>query len=68
MIFKFLFSVFGHLEKRLDQKEKVNFKFCDVKTWEKNNYNTHIAEYLSSKDNQTIQSGQLKEYNKRNIF
>ena len=28
-IFK-LFLLFGHVAKRLDQKDKVNFKFCDV--------------------------------------
>ena len=29
-IFKFLYSLFGHVEKRLDLKDKVNFKIYDV--------------------------------------
>ena len=35
------------LEKRLDLKDKVNFKIHDVTTWLTNNYNTHIAQYLT---------------------
>ena len=39
MIFKFLPS--------LDWKDKVNFKIYDVTTWLTNNYNAHIAQYLT---------------------
>ena len=39
-------SLFGHVEKRLDYKDKVNFKFDDVTTWLANNFNTLIAQYL----------------------
>ena len=35
------------LKKRLDQKDKVNFKIHDVATWLTNNCNTHIAQYLT---------------------
>ena len=42
----FLSSLFGPFEKRLDWKEKVNFKFYDVAIWETNNCNVHIAQYL----------------------
>ena len=28
-----IFSLFGHVEKCLDKKDKVNFKICDVSTW-----------------------------------
>ena len=42
-IFKLLSSLFGHVEKRLDQ---VNFEICDVTPWLINNCNTHIAQYL----------------------
>ena len=35
-------SLFGHEDKRLDQKAKVNFKIFDVINWETNNYNTHF--------------------------
>ena len=33
-------------KKRLDGKDKVNFKSYDVTTWVTNNCNTHIAKYL----------------------
>ena len=42
-IFKFLSRLFGHVGKRLDEKDKVNFKIHDVTTWFTNNCNTHIA-------------------------
>ena len=32
--------------KFLSQKDKVNFKIYDVKTWFTNNYNAHINQYL----------------------
>ena len=41
-IFKFLISVlnfWGMQKKRLDQKNKVNFKIDDVTNWLTNNYN-----------------------------
>ena len=47
---------------------KVNFKIYDVTTWLRNKYNTHIANTLRSKDNQTMKFGQVKKYNRRNIF
>ena len=31
--FDFLLSLLGHVEKRLDQKDKVNLKLYDVTTW-----------------------------------
>ena len=40
-IFKCLSRIFGHAEKRLDSKDKVNFKIHDVTTWLTNNCNTH---------------------------
>ena len=45
-IFKFLSWLFGHAEKRLDLKDKVNFKIYDVITWLTNNCNKHIDQYL----------------------
>ena len=45
-LFKFLPSLFGHVAKRLDKKDKVNFKFYDVTGWLRNNCNTHNAQYL----------------------
>ena len=48
-LFKFLSWLFGHVEKRLDLKDKVNFEIHDVTAWLKNNCNTHIAQYLKKK-------------------
>ena len=47
-ILKFLSSIFGHVHKRLDLKDKVNFKIYVVTTPETNNCNTHIAQYLKN--------------------
>ena len=44
--FKFLSWIFGHVEKRFDQKDKANFEIHDVTTWLPNNCNIHIAQYL----------------------
>ena len=30
----------------VDEKDKVNLKIYDGKTWETNNYNTDIGQYL----------------------
>ena len=45
-IFRFLSWLFGHVEKRLDQKDGVNLNIYDVTAWERNNCKTHIAQYL----------------------
>ena len=45
-IFKFLSWLFGDVTKRLDKKDKDNFKFYDVLACLANNRNTHIAQYL----------------------
>ena len=45
-VFTFLSWRFGHVEKRCDQKDKVNFKIYYATTWETNNCNTHSAQYL----------------------
>ena len=45
-IFKFLSCEFGHIAKRLDKKDKVNFKFYNVTAWLVNNPNTHVAQYF----------------------
>ena len=44
-IFEFLSWLFSHAEKRLDKKDKVNFKIYDFTTWLKNNHNIHIDQY-----------------------
>ena len=42
----FCLDVFGRVGKRLDKKDKVNFKTYDVTAWFANNCNIHIAQYL----------------------
>ena len=64
----FLFWLFGHVAKRLDQKDKVNLKFCDVTAW-LTKVVIHISlNILKNKGNQTMKFGQLIKYNMRNIF
>ena len=56
-IFKFLSWLFGHDEKRLDKKDKINFKIYDITT------------YISrNKINEIMKFGQLMEYNITNIL
>ena len=66
-MFKFLPELFGQVGKRLGKSAKVNFKIYDVTTWQKNNYNTHTAQYSRSKGKQAMKFGQLTEYNIKNI-
>ena len=40
-------STFGHVEKQLDQKNKISFKIHGVTTWLTSNYDAHIAKYLT---------------------
>ena len=47
-IFKFLSWLLGQVEKRFDLKDKVNSKIYDVTTWLTSNYNTHVAQYLTT--------------------
>ena len=54
-------------EKRLDLKDKVNFKIYNVTTWLKT-IAIHILPNISrSKGNQAMKLGQLIEYNKKII-
>ena len=43
---KFMSCIFGCVEKRPDQKDKVNFEVYAVTALLTNNYNTPIAQYL----------------------
>ena len=55
-IFKFLPSLFGHVEKRLIRKLRLILKLKTSLTGKKNNCNTHIAQYLKNyrqSDNET---------------
>ena len=59
---------FGHSAKRLDLKDKVDFKFYDVIAWLLTIV-IHILPNISrSKGNQTMKFDQLIEYKMRNIF
>ena len=42
----FYFLFFGHVEKGLDKKDKVDFKIYDVTNWMTKNYDARIAIYL----------------------
>ena len=56
------------MEKRFDEKDKVNFKIHDFTIWLKTNA-IHILPNISQiKGNQTMKLGELIVYNKRNIF
>ena len=47
-ILTLLFWLCGHIEKRFDWKDKVNFKIYDVIIWSINNCNTHIENISTS--------------------
>ena len=55
-------------KKRLDWKDKVNFKIHDVTTWLTNNCNTHIVQYLKKKRQPGHEVWSVNRYNMRNIF
>ena len=42
------FNFFGHVEKRLDYKDKANFEIYDVTNYLTNNCNTNIDQYLKT--------------------
>ena len=45
-IFKFLSRLLGRVEKRLNKKDKISFKFYDTKVRLTKNRNTDIAQYF----------------------
>ena len=44
--FIFLSLLFGYVDRRLDKKAKVTCRIYDVREWIRNNYNTHLSQYL----------------------
>ena len=50
---KALFLLFAYVDKRLNQKNEVNFKTYDVRTWETNKCNHILRNVSKRKDNQT---------------
>ena len=67
-IFPFLSWFFRHVSKRLDKKDKIDFKMYDVTHWAVNNCNIRIANISRNKGYQTIKFRQLIDYMGRNIF
>ena len=69
-IFKCLSNFFGHIGKLLVKKYKASLKIYAVAAWERNNCDTHIAQYLKrSKGNKTMKCSQvIIEYNTRKSF
>ena len=67
-IINFLFWLFGHVAKRFHQKDKVNFKFCDVTASSTKSVIHILLSILRKKGNQTMKFGQLIQYNMRNTF
>ena len=45
-IFIFLLSPFGYVEKRFDEKARVNFHIYDVTYWTTNICNIYFAQYM----------------------
>ena len=62
-IFKFLFWLFGHVEKTAWLKRYVNIEIHDLTAWLIKNYNTHFTQISRIKGNQAMKFGQLIEYN-----
>ena len=66
-IFSFLFWLFGHAEKWLNHKNKVNFKIKSQPGKQK--IAMHLLPNISrSKGNQTVKLGQLIEYTWKTFF
>ena len=59
---------FGYVQKRFDQKDKVNFKISDFITWKQTIAIHTLSNISRSKGNHTVKSGQLIEHDIRNIF
>ena len=57
-IFKFLSWLFAYVAKRIDQKDKVNFKFHDITAWLTNNQQC-IAQYFEKQRQSDSEFGQL---------
>ena len=43
-VIKFLYWIFGHREKPLDKKAKINFKIYNVTDWKTSKSNTYIPQ------------------------
>ena len=68
MIFKFLFLLFGRINKRFDQKDRLISKFMMLQSGTQIIAIHILPNITRSKDNETLKFGQLTEDNMRNIF
>ena len=59
---------FGHVEKRFDEKVKVNFKFMTSQPISQTIAICILTDNSRTKGNQTTKFGQLIEYNMRTVF
>ena len=64
----FCLDFFSHVTKRLDKKDKGNFKFDDATAWLVNTCLHMLPNILRSKGNENMKFGPLIECNMRNIF
>ena len=64
-MFNFFSKIFGHVRKRLDQTDEVNFKMYDVTVWLTNNYRLHNIS--GNNGNQALEFCEFTEHNMRNI-
>ena len=62
-----LFPSSGYIYKEILKEASTRSEMYGVTNQEINNYNTHIAQYSRSKDNQIVKFDRLIEYNLRNI-
>lgn len=62
--FRFLSDFLGHVEKRVDKKDKTDFKIINVTNWTIN----ALPDISKRKSHQTMEDGQSIKYNGRNIF
>ena len=67
-IFRFLSKRFGQVEKRLDQKDMVDFKFMLSQPGKQTIAILILPNMSRCKGNQAMKLGQLIECNMRNIF
>ena len=63
----FVRKIYKFLSQR-DEKDQVNLKIHEVTSWFTNHCNAHISQISQSKGNQTMKFGQLREYNRKNVF
>ena len=64
----FVLKTFGHIEKRFDKEDQVNFKFISSRRRKQTSATYILPDISRSNRNQTIKFSQLIEYIVKNIF